>query len=274
MARNIFRLLCLTIGILFSSGGLLMATEPNKFIDPLSTQSLYLILKNGECILGTATGFIVEKGDINYLITNWHVFSGRHPETNKILSPTGAIPKQVLIWHHGKKLGTWHLKSEKLYDNSGKKRWKEHKSGSKVDIVALPLENIPDNIQLYPFDLSLAKTDMILEVAMPVSIIGFPHGFSSSGKFPIWKTGHIASDPDLNYNNKPLFLIDATTRGGMSGSPVVLHLTGGYMTKDRNWMVGGKNTLFLGIHSGGLPGDTEIGFVWRPYLIEEILEEK
>lgn len=245
-------------------------------IDPLSFQSLYLILRNGECTLFTATGFIVKKDNINYLVTNWHVLSGRHPATNEILSPTGATPKQILIWHHGKKLGTWRLKPEKLYNDSGEKRWKEHKLGSKVDIVALPLKDISDDIQLYPFNLSLANTDMIPEVAMPVSIIGFPLGFSGPGRFPIWKTGHIASDPDLDYNKEPLFLIDATTRAGMSGSPVVLRLTGGYKKRsDKKTMsLGVPATLFLGIYSGRLPGDIEIGRVWRPYLIEQILQEK
>ena len=277
----------LLICVLSLTGSCLMAIEPKEnsvvdsniveqktiTIDPLSCRSLYLILRNDQHILGTATGFIVKKDNINYLITNWHVLSGRHPETNKILYSKG-IPKQLLIWHHGKKLGTWHLKSENLYNGSGEKRWKEHKLGSKVDIVALPLEEIDNDIELYPLDLSLANTDMLPEVAMPVSIIGFPLGFSGAGRFPIWKTGHIASEPNLDYNGKPLFLIDATTRGGMSGSPVVLRLSGGFKTKDGGTIISqtGYTTLFIGVYSGRLPRDSEIGKVWRPRLISEIVK--
>lgn len=242
------------------------------FIDPLSGQSLYLILiSSSNTELGMATGFVVEENKSYYLVTNWHVLSGRHPTTNELIC--NSIPDSVLIWQHGKQLGSWILKKEKLYDKSGKKRWKEHPSGKSVDLVALPLEAISDDIQIYPFDLSLANTDLIPEIAMPVSIIGFPLGFSGPGRFPIWKTGHIASEPDLDYNNEPLFLIDATTRGGMSGSPVILRLTGGYKTKSGGTIMSSsrKATLFLGIYSGRLPGDTEIGRVWRPYLIKEIL---
>ena len=128
---------------------------------------------------------------------------------------------------------------------------------------------------MYPLDLSMADVDIVPEVAMPVSIIGFPLGLTSGGYFPIWKTGHIASEPNIDYNGEPLFLIDSTTRSGMSGSPVVLRMSGGFKTKNGKTVLsmGGYRTLFLGIYSGRLNEDSEIGCVWRPYLITEILEQ-
>ena len=33
----------------------------------------------------------------------------------------------------------------------------------------------------------------------------------------------------------------------------------------------GSQTLFLGVYSGRIHDDSEIGMVWRPNLIEEIL---
>lgn len=243
-------------------------------IDPLSTRPLYLIQVNGNQVLGTATGFIVQKGSNYYLITNWHVVSGRNPETNQVQHQLGLTPDAIFIWHHGKQLGSWIKKKEVLYDEKGERRWLEHKKGRSVDVIALPLQNTGNDATLYTFDLSLAETDMLPEVAMPVSIIGFPLGFTSAGFFPIWKTGHIASEPNLDYQREPLFLIDATTRGGMSGSPVVLRLTGGYKKKDGSAIMSSSRhrTLFLGVYSGRLPRDSEIGRVWRPRLINEILE--
>lgn len=244
------------------------------FIDPLSVRSLYLILAKGEKVLGTATGFVVEKNKKYYLITNWHVLSGRHPQTNQPIDPNGKIPDRVHVVHHAKKLGTWvtKIKPEMLYDKKGERTWLEHKNGKAIDIVALPLKNLTKNVQIYSLDLSLADADVVPQVAMRVSIIGFPLGLTSAGIFPIWKTGHIASDPDLDYKSEPLFLIDATTRGGMSGSPVVLRVTGGYKTRNGNTVyASGSVTLLLGIYSGRLPGDSEIGRVWRPRLIKEIL---
>jgi hypothetical protein len=70
----------------------------------------------------------------------------------------------------------------------------------------------------------------------------------------------------MDYEDRPVFLIDATTRGGMSGSPVVLRIYGDYAT------IGGKSwTRFLGVYSGRIHDQTEIGRVWRPSVIKEIL---
>lgn len=249
-------------------------TQKSVLIDPLSTQSLYLVLTKGNKELGRATGFVVEKNKKRYLITNWHVLSGRDPRTNQPIDPNGETPDRVYVVHHAKKLGTWVAKPkpEMLYDKRGERTWIEHKNGRAVDVVALPLKNLTKDVQIHPLDLSLADADVVPQVAMSVSIIGFPLGLTSARLFPIWKTGHIASDPDLDYNSEPLFLIDATTRGGMSGSPVVLRTTGGYKKKDGKYVsLSGPVTLFLGVYSGRIHKDSEIGKVWRPRLIKEML---
>jgi hypothetical protein len=247
-------------------------TDANEiFIDPLSVRPLYLIQVKGEQPLGRATGFIVQKRDSYYLVTNWHVVNGRNPETNQIEHPTGQTPDALYIWHNGKQLGTWIRKKEDLYDNEGKKRWFEHKNGRAIDVIALPLTNVGNDITIYPLDLSLADVDVVPGVAQSVSVVGFPLGFTSNGDFPMWKTGHIASEPTLDYQGKPLFLIDATTRGGMSGSPVVFRPTGAYKTKKGNMAISSNITLFLGIYSGRIHKDSEVGMVWRPRLINEII---
>lgn len=116
-------------------------TDANQiFIDPLSARPLYLIQVKGDQTLGMATGFVVQKGDKYYLITNWHVVSGRHPKTNQVKDPAGRTPDALLIWHHSKQLGSWLRKKENLYDEKGTKRWLEHKEKAKdIDVVALPL---------------------------------------------------------------------------------------------------------------------------------------
>lgn len=141
-----------------------------------------------------------------------------------------------------------------------------------MDVVALP---IPEAMQVhvYPLDLALADVDMVAAPAMPVSVIGYPLGLATGGNWPIWKTGHIASDPDLDFQpGTPAFLIDATTRSGMSGSPVVLRLNGGFGTRQGGYLLaGGTSTKFMGVYSGRIREESEIGTVWRPFVIHEIL---
>ena len=250
-----------------------MSAGPTIFIDPLSTQSLLLQASFGSTLLSTATGFVVEKNGMHFLITNWHVVTGRDPDTEKPLSPTAGVPDTLHILHHVKgQLGAWKAAPEPLLEN-GKPRWREHTRGRTVDVVALPLQNIPSDAELYPMDLGLAAVDLQPQPAMPVAIIGFPFGLSAGGAWPIWKTGHIATDPDVDYQaDRPAFLIDATTRGGMSGSPVVIRVSGGYNDGKGNYVIGGSvRTKFLGIYSGRIHGEAEIGRVWRPSVLEDIL---
>jgi Trypsin-like peptidase domain len=250
--------------------------DPNrhsKRIDPLSVRPLLLIQLQGSEPIGTATGFVVAKKRKNYLITNRHVVTGRDPQTDSLIHSDKKIPDRLMIIYHGETLGTWVRGEEPLFDTSHKERWLEHRNHRGVDVVALPIESAPPKAHIYSFDLSLSGADIMPEVAMPISIIGFPLRLTKPGSFPIWKTGHIASDPELDFGGQPLFLIDATTRSGMSGAPVVLRLSGRYRTRMGKIVMSssGIQTLFLGVYAGRLSQDSEIGRVWKPTVIEEIL---
>jgi hypothetical protein len=129
-------------------------------VDPLSARSLLLQLEVNGNSLGTATGFIVEQNQQPYLITNWHVLSGRNAETNESLSLTGALPDSVRIFHHdSSRLGTWIAKVEKLYKNDTP-LWIDHEQGRNIDVVALPLTELGDEVRIYSLDLRLADVDM------------------------------------------------------------------------------------------------------------------
>lgn len=252
-----------------------LATPRKTLIDPLSVTSLYLKLCVNGQQLSTATGFVVEHKGKFFLITNWHVLSGRHPGTDAPLSPTAALPDEVRVAHHLKnKLGAWRFHGENLNNDGASPRWLLHPRGREVDVAALELKNISPDTQIYPFSLALADVDIVPQPAMSVSVIGFPFGLRPNAFFPIWKTGHIATDPDLDYDGKPAFLIDATTREGMSGSPVVLRTSGPYMTAAGHSVItSGTQTKFLGVYASRIHDDSEIGCVWRPSVILEILNQ-
>ena len=46
-------------------------------IDPLSVASLFLEIVHNNQTIGSASGFIIELNNNCYLVTNWHVVSGR-----------------------------------------------------------------------------------------------------------------------------------------------------------------------------------------------------
>jgi hypothetical protein len=271
--RRIFAAVVLGVQLIATA---VIAQSPQQGIrlDPLSGTSLYLRLYAAGKPISTATGFVVKSNERFFLVTNWHVVSGRHPTNGQPLDAKGLIPDSMGIVHHAQPLGKFDERRVALISQAGNARWVEHPLGRDRDVVLVPLPAAVPPIQYFPLDLAVADVDMLPEVAMPVSIIGFPLGLTGAGMFPIWKTGHIASEPALDYDEKPVFLIDATTRGGMSGSPVVLRLTGGYRTANGGSVLasGGYQTRFLGVYSGRLPGDSNVGLVWRPRVIHELLE--
>ena len=110
------------------------------------------------------------------------------------------------------------------------------------------------------------------EVGDIVNVIGYPFGLSTS-KFPIWMTGHIASEPDIDCNCLSKFLIDCRTREGQSGSPVIAKFRPGqfYKYKGEMYRAEEEYTFFLGICSGRIRDDSDIGVVWKSNILEEIL---
>ncbi len=245
-------------------------------IDPLSMTSLLIELYFNETKLGVATGFVIERNTILYLATNWHVLAGKDSVTGEIINKNGGLPNAIVIWHHKKSDShntlKWVSVKIPLYDNNGEQRWLEHPHGQRVDAVLLPIENV-EKVQINKFDLQLAQTDIILAPALPVSIIGFPFGRSAGGLLPFWVTGFIASEPDVDIDGMPLSCVNAAGRSGLSGSPVVLRLTGGYLTSKGNFILNGcYQTKFIGIYSGRIRDDADICRVWKPIVFDQILE--
>lgn len=255
-------------------------------IDPLSLIPLHVETffdnkLNGMSHIHTkiadATAFIYSTGWKNYLITNWHVVSGRHPETEKILSKYGSLPNIIKVWFHGPGEDlNWLQSSILLLDwETDEKLWKEHPSGREVDLVAIPLDGL-SIFNLHPLDPMLFSTDLNISPSEAVSIIGFPFGLTSTGVLPIWKTGYVASDIEYDYNGKPTFLIDANTKPGMSGSPVIARRKKIVNENKIGVTIITEIDKFLGVYSGRISNkyDTGIGIVWKPELINEIIENR
>lgn len=104
-----------------------------------------------------------------------------------------------------------------------------------------------------------------------ISVVGFPFGISINGRMAIWATGFVASETDLD---SPIFLIDSRTRPGQSGSAVIAQRNGGaFSQKDGSTsIITGTTTQFLGIYSGRINKESDIGIVWKASAIKELIE--
>lgn len=243
-----------------------------------SLRSLFIEMYFNCTLLASGTGFILKSSTGEpYLVTNRHNVTGRHNETNKPLDEEyGAIPNRIEISHHKKGvLGEVVVRSERLYrdDDFLSPLWAEHPSfKGKVDFVALKLTNLED-VDIYDYDLE-KDNDVQIRVADVISVIGFPFGLQIGKSLAVWATGFIASEPDLDYNDLPLFFIDCRSRQGQSGSAVVAYRPIGmvYQGEGDSIMYSSPSTKFLGIYSGRIDKESDIGMVWKASSIKELMD--
>jgi hypothetical protein len=147
-------------------------------------------------------------------------------------------------------------------------RWIEHPSwGKEADLVALPISKRPD-IVFHPYSVD-GLSHLLIEPAQTVSIVGFPFGEKTGASFAVWATGFVASEPSINHGKRPVFLVDCRGRKGQSGSPVILHRN----LKDiiNEGIPEEERSILLGIYSGRINEESDLGIVWKAYMIAELV---
>jgi len=241
---------------------------------------MYVNTNNGEAQkLASGTGFLVNSLKGPLLITNRHNVTGRDNITKVLIG--SHKPDFLKIYHNVSENPIpdsqliWTPRNENLYVEY-EPRWIEHPIlKDAADFIALPLTDV-ENVLIAPFNLNIHSQlkDVFYGPSDIISVVGFPFGMSVAGFIPIWATGFIASEPFIDYNGLPVFLIDCRSRQGQSGSPVVLHSNKGSFS-----IKGGGNveffnpvTILLGIYSGRINPESDIGIVWKREAINELVQ--
>ena len=165
-----------------------------------------------------------------------------------------------------------------------------------VDVVAIKVDDLATNLILskaHPNMMSSCKvTDrdlpssspLTIEATSDVVICSYPHGFYDTvNKYPIVKSGIIASSWGKPFNGTRTFLVDANLFPGSSGGLVlskptdIARINGKVMHSDY------KHYVFLGVYSGQYnyvgknpDGTTKVesyglGIVWYSDLVHEIV---
>ncbi|NVZ94160.1 hypothetical protein HX819_01110 [Pseudomonas sp. D6002] len=251
----------------------------------LSYSAFEIFPSVNEVRLASGTAFAYKHNGRSYFITNWHNVTGRNPLTYACLSAHAAIPDNIqfrypeLKFSGENKLLGWQGRKLKLYDDADKPIWLEHpQHGSLVDVVAIEVYGIDETAMLFTNENEDVSKYQNIGAGTEAMILGFPHGISGGSKFPVWKRGSIASEPDFDLDNLPKFILDTATRKGMSGSPVFAKLTGFNLpvgALDMGEGILGTCYEFLGCYSGSIgrePFDAQLGIVWKERAIIEIIE--
>lgn len=227
-----------------------------------------------------------------YLITNRHValpkinecevlpdyfvFNLREVVNNKVewlpITLNKEQLRQRLLLHHDNGIDVVAIKVDDLIIDIAK----SDPNRQLVIGASLSNDNLPSN------------SPLTIDVTSDIIVASYPRGFYDvANKFPIVKSGIISSGWGLNFNNNPIFLIDAQLFPGSSGGLVISKPINVAMIDGKLMHSNEKQFVFLGVYSGEpvqqcAPfdlGDLTIirknsyglGTVWYSYLIPEII---
>src|SRR5439155_14818430 len=114
-----------------------------------------------------------------FLITNWHVVSGRNPLTGVALHPSAAWPDEMLVYLRDATPDDewrWSPQVIPLHDANGTPLWLEHPTHrQRVDVVGIAMADLAGT-RTYPYDLSTPSRPLAYGASRSLSIIGFPFG--------------------------------------------------------------------------------------------------
>jgi len=223
-----------------------------------------------------------------FLVTNYHVVTGLPPLTE---GRPGGDRIRIII--HEDQFNTQRVRQVELplYDRAGEPAWIQSDSYEAADLVLLPLPPAAyADAHLPVFTEDHTQVDIKIRPSSGATLLGYPFGFYDTRHFlPIWKTGHVASEPDVDFEGRPAFLVDVSAFPGMSGSPVLAVANGVYEALDGSVRTG-KVIRLLGIFSAmpvirredpvdptGYRTETrsvetslQLGYVWKAALIADL----
>lgn len=200
-------------------------------------------------VQGSGTGFFFlhTVGDLQYLyiVTNKHVAQGGSEGTFTFLKAKNGQP----LLGDGFEL--------KIEQKTWQGMWFGHPDPA-VDIAITALPPLLDFMkQQHGVDIffktvptsAIPTADEAKEVdsLIPVTFVGYPNGlWDSKNLLPVIRRGTTATPLDVDFENTPRFLIDASVFGGSSGSPVFLHEQGSFGNRSGGTVVGSR-FHFLGV---------------------------
>lgn len=295
-------------------------TEITNIIDILSYTSFYVETYKDDKMLNYGTAFCYKTEKDLFLVSNSHIMSGKSTklDDNGVRQPVlknGALPNKIKFT-----ITAWKDESGSIITNYNNKTFIMNLSNDDdtpkyvettykdeiIDIALLKINktfvNEIDDKIYYPLAVNDDIFDQlnpkyILHPSSEIFVIGFPFGKLEEDLYGIWKRATIASD--LRRDSYK-YLIDTSTRSGMSGSPIFK------IEFDRNMgLYKGTKKLdkeptyrlcFIGVYSGrivdnpkynidaedsskiempdyDLITEAQLGIAWKSSAIEYIIQE-
>jgi hypothetical protein len=267
-------------------------------VDHLSLSTTPVLLLKDNEVVSQGTGFYYvhkfEDSEVLFLVTNHHVLTGSPPTENK-----PPIGDKIAIQFHksADESGIIETKWFPLYTKDGHQIWFNCTEAPEADLGVIPIPvNLCRGCKIWGISEDWTKSSLRLRPGTSVTLIGYPYGYyDTKNSLPIWKTGNIASEPHVDFEGKPYFIVDVSAFPGMSGSPVFAISHGAFEMEGGGASIGaGVMRRFLGIYASmqmleknmyleelahissyGIKNteSLELGNVWKANLIIQTINE-
>jgi V8-like Glu-specific endopeptidase len=222
--------------------------------------------------VGTAFVYAVEtdKGTAHFLVSNRHVFQDAKGLTVSFVRGN-ADGKPIF--------GQFSAVNFEPFDPAW---WRGHPDTS-IDVAVLPLSNALNSLGeagMPAFFRNLSEEHSVtraeieeLDAIEDVVFVGYPSGiYDSTNYTPVVRRGTTATPVALDYEGKPIFLIDASVFPGSSGSPVFLYDPGPFIVQGSQLTPGSRFKL-LGVLAANATRHIEGKLVELPTRLGVVTEE-
>jgi len=262
-------------------------------VEHLSLITTPVLLLKGDNVVSQGTGFyyVAVQGSqqILFLVTNYHVFSGSAPTEGK-----APIGDNVIFYLHKDPDNPGLTKQIRfpIFNKIGKPIWLSSKEVLEADVAVIPIvSSLVADAKVFGISDDWTGGNVKLRPTSTITLIGYPYGFyDKKNCLPVWKTGSMASEPEMDFEGKPLLLVDVSAFPGMSGSPTFAIAHGAYEMLEGAMTVGHVNK-FLGIFASQqvlrenkyleemtseskqgvvLEQSLQLGHIWKAKLISDI----
>ncbi len=246
-----------------------------------------------------ATAFLVGHPHDLMVVTARHVVAGENLQ-GTIIDASGARPDELHVHLHDALAGDPKARTTIKISLWNDEFWDEplfysHPMGSAVDVAVVRLGHTPGPEHFVPLDPwrrsilgdlwdaanGPAPADFESDQEIPlrpldrVSILGFPFGDEGTWPTGVWVTGFVASQPTVPYMGGPGFLLDARTRPGLSGAPVVRYIRPGDPVTSIDGVVyehDVHHVELLGVYSGRLDPQSDLGRCVTNDALREVID--
>lgn len=248
------------------------------------------------------SAFIYKLDGKERLITARHNVTGRHWQTNDFMGGYHMEPTHLRVMFFTNPPEEWSVSRSEdnprvgniqillrqylvpLIGPDWKPLWKQHPLlGGAMDVAEVPFSPPADVITM-SWERTAPRTEpdqapwpTQLFPGEDVFIVGYPYRLTTGPVLPLWIRGVVASNPVFGYSDGqmayPLWLIDARTRKGQSGAPVMRYRAPGTIVFRNDGQPGRTqfpDSDLLGVYSGRTSDESDLGFVWPMDEVDEI----